>query len=963
MRRDTMTKEPNMSQKTIAEGLDGFYVVDAGPGTGKTFTIVSRYVNILKKPDVQTKDVLLLTFTRNAAAEMEERIRDRLAETETGKDTRLIQAGTFDSFCYSVVKESPESVSDFLGLGENLTRSASLIENETLNKEYFSSFFDRFNADRGNDYGDVAVISSTLPSQMYALINKLMAKGIVPLGKGWFGGRDGKDLEGDTSKILSSLEELNSDDKKRKKLLDNISDKLKKGKNFSPDLPPFPPEEEMPAAVLRSAACDDRSELLRFVHDVYYEYIRRSVADDRLTYGLTSMFAFIILYSNAGVRGRMSSRYVMIDEFQDTNENQMMISLMLLKEPNLCVVGDWKQGIYGFRFVSIDNIIDFERRAVTMRAYLNDDIERIPFRIPAVTRLTLDRNYRSSQEIIDTSFAVLSLPGTDNEKVSLDPGTVTKLTSGNDAIGADTHVRYVKVPSSDEAKETVSRIIDYVTGDYTVHDGPEARRPRYGDIAVICRTGGMCRAVYDEARARGVDAFLQGDVEIMSTREGKLLLAWLKYINNRTDRWGLVGILSDMEYSLEDVRRMVRPDSNGNFADVPAEVAELRRDLMKKKRRPTDLISSVFSYYGLNNDVTQAIITTLSSAHRSSLLTISDLIRMIERDIAEHNTYGIDADLNSDAVLIQTMHKSKGLEYPIVIIPKLDGGVVPNTRGDASAIYFSETEGIRCTEEIVSNGDFIRKGLSWRTLLAKSAVKRDYSEERRTLFVAISRAKQYVTMICGDNPSKFISGLSGDRYLGTIGDLSAPASAERDQSIPRPVPAPYESRRKVIGVHDVMVFEGGSPEEGADEVSGKGIEYGKKVHSTAEALAKGIEPREGCPETAAVKEVLASVADADLILAEVHCMLPLNRIGISLSGYIDLLALYPDRVEVHDYKTDVSKNNLEAYKLQLSIYAHAASGYYNRPAMCVIDFVSIGERLEFEPIPREEIESSVQMIL
>lgn len=120
-----MTKEPNMSQKTIAEGLDGFYVVDAGPGTGKTFTIVSRYVNILKKPDVQTKDVLLLTFTRNAAAEMEERIRDRLAETETGKDTRLIQAGTFDSFCYSVVKESPESVSDFLGLGENLTRSAS----------------------------------------------------------------------------------------------------------------------------------------------------------------------------------------------------------------------------------------------------------------------------------------------------------------------------------------------------------------------------------------------------------------------------------------------------------------------------------------------------------------------------------------------------------------------------------------------------------------------------------------------------------------------------------------------------------------------------------------------------------------------------------------------------------------------------------------------------------------------
>jgi ATP-dependent exoDNAse (exonuclease V) beta subunit len=958
-----MTKEPNMSQKTISEMVDGFYVVDAGPGTGKTFTVVRRYVNILKKPDVQTKDILLLTFTKNAATEMEERIREELAETETGKDTNLIQAGTFDSFCYSIVKESPESVSDFLGFGEGLTRSASLVENETLNKEYFSSFFDRFNADCGSGYGDIAVISSALSSQIYDLISKLMAKGIVPLGRGWFGGRDGEDLRGDTAKVLSSLETMNLDTKKRKKMIDKILNRLNKGEIFSSDIPPFSPDKEIPSEILESAAEDDRTELLRFVHDVYYEYIRRSVADDRLTYGLTSLFAFIILYSNAGVRGRMSCRYVMIDEFQDTNENQMMIALMLLKEPNLCVVGDWKQGIYGFRFVSIDNIIDFERRAVAMRTYLNDGTERVPFRIPAVTRLSLDRNYRSSQEIIDTSFAVLSLQGTNDEIVSLDPETVTKLTSGDDTIGTDTHVRYVKVPTSDEAKETVSRIIEYVTGDYAVHDGRETRRPRYGDIAVICRTSRMCRAVYDEARARGVDAFLQGDVEIMSTREGKLLLAWLKFINNRRDPWGLVGILSDMEYSLEDVRRMVRPDQDGKFAEVPPEVAELRRDLEKKKRRPTDLISSVFSYYGLNNDVTQAIITTLSSAHRSSLLTISDLIRMIESDIAEQNTYSIDADLNSDAVLIQTMHKSKGLEYPIVIIPRLDRKIVPSYKRDNSEIYFNETEGVRCTAELVSDGGFIRKGRSWKTLLVKAAAENDYSEERRTLFVAISRAKQYITMICGDEPSKFISGLSGDRYLETIGDLPAPAPAEKDRNVPMPVPASYESRRKVIGVHDIMVFDGGSPEEGADEVSGKGIEYGKKVHAAAEGLAKGIEPRESYPETVAVREVLASVADADLILAEVHCMLHLNRIGVSLSGYIDLLALYPDRIEVHDYKTDISKNNLEAYRLQLSVYAHAAEGYYKRPASCIIDFVSIGERVEFKPIPRKEIESSIQMVL
>ena len=208
-----MSREPNAGQKAIAESLDGFYVVDAGPGTGKTFTIVNRYVNILSRPEVEATDILLLTFTRNAAAEMEERIREILSGKDLGKDTGLVQAGTFDSFCYSIVKESPEEVSTFLGMEERLTRGAVLIENDTLNREYFSDFFDEFNEERGEDYGDIAVIASTVPSDMYFLIGRLMSKGIVPLRKGWFGGNDGKDLLGDVDGIRSLLDEMNMDEK------------------------------------------------------------------------------------------------------------------------------------------------------------------------------------------------------------------------------------------------------------------------------------------------------------------------------------------------------------------------------------------------------------------------------------------------------------------------------------------------------------------------------------------------------------------------------------------------------------------------------------------------------------------------------------------------------------------------------------------------------------------------------
>lgn len=435
--------EPNPQQKMISESHEGFYVVDAGPGTGKTFTIVNRYVNILKRPDIKANDLLLLTFTKNAAEEMEERIRERLSSSDLDKDTKLIQAGTFDSFCHSVVRESPESVSDFLGFKERLTRGAALIENYTLNKEYFSDFFDQFIAEFGDDYGDIAVIASTIPSDVYSLVNKLMAKGIVPLEHGWFGGGDGRDLLGDTDEVRSLLEKMNSDPKLRKEPLKKIHDKMKNGTLYVEGFPESDDEEELPQDILDAAAFDSRYEILRFIHDVYYEYIRRSVSDDRLTFGLNSVFAFLILYSNAGVRNRMSCRYLMIDEFQDTNENQMMIALMLLKEPNLCVVGDWKQGIYGFRFVSIENIVNFDERASKMYRYLNDDVERIPFKVPKANKLSLNINYRSSQKVIDTSFKVLDVAGSSKETVHLDPETVVELEEGNKNIGDNTHVRYV----------------------------------------------------------------------------------------------------------------------------------------------------------------------------------------------------------------------------------------------------------------------------------------------------------------------------------------------------------------------------------------------------------------------------------------------------------------------------------------------------------------------------------------
>jgi len=405
----------NAPQTIIADTHEGMIVVDAGPGTGKTHTIVERYVRLISKPDVSPKDVLLMTFTNNAAAEMEERIKRRMTELRMEKDSKLVMTKTFDAFCLSIVLDSPDMVSEFFGLSERLTRAATMQQNESLKKDYFLRFMDSFLNMRGKDYGDISAIASEDPLSLMGLINNLMSRGIIPLKRGWFGNKWEEALNGDGQKILESLLDNNivqGTKCENWEVLKKLDDNSCCGKPVRNGLEPVPEE------VLRSSAFEDRGPLLDFVHDAYYEYIKQSITDNRLTFNLVAIMALTVLYTKQSVRERNSFRYLMVDEFQDTNANQLMISLMILSEPNLCVVGDWKQGIYGFRYVSIENITKFEEKAVEYRRFLNEDgNKRVRFSIPEEIKLPLDLNYRSSQEIIDLAYECICLSGSNDEKI------------------------------------------------------------------------------------------------------------------------------------------------------------------------------------------------------------------------------------------------------------------------------------------------------------------------------------------------------------------------------------------------------------------------------------------------------------------------------------------------------------------------------------------------------------------
>ena len=985
--------EYNDSQQAIIDALDGMVLVDAGPGTGKTATLVGRYANLLrKKRSISPQDILMLTFTNNAASEMEAKIKKKMIEDS--KDTTIkpeerppanyadkVIAKTFDALCLQIVLDSAENVGKFFGIKERMTRSAKLCVNESVNRQFFQRFFDRFILDHLGEterYGDVPTITAKRSGDILRIIDRLMSMGIVPLKNGWFGYGWEKELYGDDAVLRWHMVRSNEAGAKGGK-----SELYKKIEGFKDgdtiDLPQLDPQgNTVGEDPINAAMSDEREQLINFIHDVYHSYIRHSIITNRLTYSLNAIFALTLLYDNPKVREYNSFKYMMIDEFQDTNNSQLMISLMLMSEPNMCCVGDWKQGIYGFRNVSIQNIIDFEKAAVEIRHFLNDDNRRVPFSIPEVQKKQLDTNYRSSKIIVDTAFRCLTLKANEKDHVDVDAVEErigARLKAQNKDFDGYTGIRYVEAESEeDECRQIVKAIGDYMTSDaYRIctwngsTGAYDKRRVELGDIAILCTKGESCRVVKKALSDAKIPAFLQGDVEIMSTREGKVCLAWLKYINNEKDESGYIPIMADLGYNMMELKK-------AKEGLVPESLIEQRESLFRKRRRVTDMLSEIFSFYpDFDPDIVQAIVNALSNEYKSSLQTISGMIAMIEEDMENNTPYPVEATIDSGAVKIMTMHKAKGLEFGIVIIPFMDSGLTPmKKKPDLSVVYQSRSAGVRCTQMIGEFSGYRKICRSWKTALVKKSEPNDYDEDRRLMFVAMSRAHQYETLICGKRSKKdekayseFMEELSYGRYE-PVPDNTFNPEEQLNKTCDIPKLPDFKPRKLRLGVHDIMDLDFATNGESvSDEVCPKGAKYGTEVHDDARMMFNGITPKESKPEHAEIRRVLESIKDAKEKYAEIECMLPVEGQNVVLKGYIDLLAVYPDHIEIHDYKTDalITEDIEFEYKLQLSVYAHAAMQFYNLPCRCYLDFVSLEKTIAFDPMEVEHIEGRVARII
>ncbi|WP_225333353.1 UvrD-helicase domain-containing protein [Halomicrobium urmianum] len=949
---------PNQQQRELIQSTEGIYVVDAGAGTGKTFAITRRYAEIVDQPAVEPEDVLLVTFTRSAATEMKERIVDHSSYSLQELADASIQ--TFHSHCFDILKEHGYRAPTHLGIDDRITGSMRVVEDELVENELFREFLDGFQ-ENNPEYADFFRTLSDR-TDLLDVIGEFASKGVFPTADGWY--RDGDSaVEGDYEAFEDLFDEVNqprnggSKQSKLRKKLNGYG----RNKTYTPDAPAKSElrgsgTKQVPEETAERAFHEDREALTEFVHDVYFSYLEFALSRNYLTFGFLQLFAFVLLCENPQLRERIRFEYVMVDEFQDTSEIQFKLALLLADTDNICVVGDWKQSIYSFQYADVDNILEFSQRLDGFTDELNDDQQRVTFDTSGVERIELTENYRSTQTILDFSTEALTTPASSYEDV--DDGVLDDVVELSSNAEFD-NTRIEGVHHADEHEAVLSRIQTIVGNeDYAVEDEDgDPRPPKYGDIAVLTRTRDFGRELLSVADEYDFPMAYDGGVELFRTDQAKLLLAWLRILDSDADR-GWAVVLEEAGYTLDKIDHILET------AEYPSNMLEFRERL--------DGIAGigavarrVFDRYGFTGEYADVILHTIQSVHETSTLTRGELIRFIERGIENGSTHDVVTSAGVDSVTVQTIHSAKGLEYPIVVLANMNDGKFPPNVGGSSVIRYEAPIGLRQRKEY---GDYEAHEHphvydNWTHDVLRHCLPQEYDEERRLLYVAITRAESHVVFAGGEEPNTFFKELPFEPDV-VEPDVEQVDVGEATQTqlpfsvVPPDGPTGYTPH----SLMDDGVFEGEDVEQ--ESIEFRGRDFGSRVHDFAEAYALGedVSPTtDHYEDERHVQEFIDGLA-GDLHVEE-RAVLPLEVDGTrtTITGIVDLVHETDDRIEIIDYKTDQSRRAEPEYRKQLSVYYHVVRECFPEKDVTTSIFYTVSrERQDVEPLSMDELRRLVE---
>ncbi|NLK38521.1 MAG: DNA helicase PcrA [Epulopiscium sp.] len=420
---------------------------------------------------------------------------------------------------------------------------------------------------------------------------------------------------------------------------------------------------------------DIRSLKIAQVYQVYQKRLKDSNAldFDDLIYKTVQLFR-----SHPQVLDKYQERfrYIMVDEYQDTNTSQYeLVKLLSSKYQNLCVVGDDDQSIYGWRGANIGNILDFEKD------------------FPNTKVIKLEQNYRSTKTILEAANAVIHNNNTRKAK-----SLWTQNHTGNIL-----HI-YQAENEYDEARFAAEKIEELIKTGHT-----------YGEFAVLYRTNAQSRTVEDQLVKRNIPYRLFGGTRFYDRKEIRDILSYLKILKNPLDAIALRRVINVPkrgigDTSIDKVTSFAMEngisfyDALGRLGEIPELKTRARKfqefyDLMQhlKEDSMTLSVSQLMDAVIKKTGYMQVL---LDEGTDEALMRLENIDEFINKAV-EYETQNPEGNLEGfleeialvsdidnlkegeESVLLMTLHSAKGLEFPYVFMIGMEEGIFPSYRSIA----------------------------------------------------------------------------------------------------------------------------------------------------------------------------------------------------------------------------------------------------------------------------------------
>jgi len=1057
------TKEQELAIKTIDKNL----VVNAGAGTGKTKVLTERYIYILEKGDLEEnkeiESIVAITFTKKAAQEMKDRIREEIKKRFSldrkwhrfYRDLEKANISTIHSFCGNMLRDNPLKAKLDPMFKVIETREADILLEEAV----LDTLYEGLETDE-NIYNLVRLFRkddlTRISEELMNIYHKIRTVGYsfeevkdMTLSQINSFSVDDKDLDRikdlftyliNISRSNSKLGRLSSDEYWIKfsrgsyskeelvpileYLLDNIGTSKKEEGTIN----------ELKALIKRVLCIKDKENIwiyetfLDLLINIDKEYRRRKDEIGSLDFDDLQILALKLL-DDESIREEYQDRYryIMVDEFQDTNEVQKMIFYKLcskeklLDRNNLFVVGDPKQSIYGFRGADLEVFYQ-----------VVEDIESVSNQQP----ISLDKNFRTVDTVLNFVNSLFSCLMGDRyiclkEHHKSDNKIDVEILEKKD-VEAPLNVNKSDYDLYLESRLIAGRIKELV--DKGIFN--------YGDFCLLFRAT-TNDYIYEEAlKEYNIPYYNFGGKGLFESQEIKDLMNSLKAISNRYDTIATIGFLRSPMIGLSDrtLYWLLRNKKDNLLNTLEYNICHIDDEEREKINRAKSILKEFMikkNLYSVSKLLRELMVKThyldslmilpggkqmLSNVNKfmdiatnydkNILGSLEDFVDYIEKIKSKGNLEESQAKIyteDANVVKLMTIHRSKGLQFKVVIIPQMARGF----KNDISFALFHKNKGI---------GLRIDGNSSFYDSIREELKEKEDEENKRILYVAMTRAekrliigyqgkdsgfkkmikdlinREHVTYIDGtiEKPSKgnSIKVLKPELFKAKAFDIKKfplikeiPGFGQRKFNSFNPTQFVdfCQCKRKFYMKHyrklpiDVMAYEVNG---GENRVLLDSLTKGNIIHGFCQYYSYGMDKMEllkqivnsyGINYDKKVEEILLHYVDNylkyyrddyDEVHTEKEFFLKIEDVYIR--GVIDRINVKGNRCEILDFKTNRVKDISvlkEMYSPQVKLYANALKRITNlNISGAYILFLETGD-LEEVDISESSLENNLDTVM